>query len=228
MIARRTTSFLVLMPALLLGCRGDQRRGGQQAVPVTVAKAEQRDVPYEITAPGTVEAIHAVQVASQVAGIVTSVRFSEGDEVKQGQILFQIDARPYRNALQQAEAALSRDLIQLQNAQRQVQRYQGLAQSEYVTDEQYQSLRTTAEALGATVKSDSAAVDNARLNLDYTTIRAPLTGRTGSLQVRQGNLVRTAGTTLVMVNQTQPIQVRFAVPATYLPEIRARNNGQLP
>ena len=173
------------------------------------------------------EAINAVQVASQVPGIVTSVRFREGDEVKQGQVLFTIDSRPYRNALQQAEAALSRDIIQLANAQRQVDRYQSLARSEYVTDEQYQSLRTTAEVLATTVKSDSAALDNARANLEYTTIRAPLTGRTGSLQIREGNLVRTAGTTVVMVNQTKPIQVRFAVPATYLPEIRARNNDSL-
>ena len=230
MILRSSTVvvFAALVAALLLsGCQGDQRRGGPQTVPVTVARVEERVVPYEITAPGTVEAINAVQIASQVPGIVTSVRFREGDDVKEGQILFTIDSRPYRNALQQAEAVLSRDVVQLANARRQVARYQGLAQSEYVTDEQYQSLKTTADALAATVKSDSAALDNARLNLEYTTIRAPLTGRAGSLQVREGNLVRTAGTTVVMVNQLRPIQVRFAVPATFLPEIRARNNDSL-
>lgn len=230
MIFRRPYIVTAVAPAALLvlvACGGEQRRGGPQNIPVTVAKAELRAVPYEISAPGTVEAINAVQVASQVPGIVTSVRFREGDEVKQGQVLFTIDSRPYRNALTQAEAALSRDLIQLNNAQRQVDRYQALAKNEYVTDEQYQSLRTTADAFSATVKSDSAAVDNARANLEFTTIRAPLTGRTGSLQIRAGNLVRTAGTTVVMVNQTKPIQVRFAVPATYLPEIRARNNDSL-
>lgn len=212
---------------ILSGC--DRQQGGRQpqTVPVTVAKVEEREVPYEITAPGTVEAINAVQIASQVPGIVTSVRFREGDDVKEGQVLFTIDARPYRNALQQAEAALARDVVQLINARRQVARYETLARSEYVTDEQYQSLKTTADALAATVKSDSAALDNARLNLEYTTIRAPLSGRAGSLQIREGNLVRTAGTTVVMVNQLRPIQVRFAVPATFLPEIRARNNDSL-
>ncbi len=230
MMPRRSPLVFALAPVaalVLSGCQGEQRRGGQQTVPVTVARAEERAVPFEISAPGTVEAINAVQVASQVSGIVTSVRFREGDEVKAGQVLYQLDSRPYQNALQQAEAALSRDLIQLQNARRQVERYQSLAQTQYVTDEQYQSLRTSADVLAATVKSDSAAVDNARLNLDYTTIRSPLSGRTGSLQIREGNLVRTAGTTMVMVNQTRPIQVRFAVPATYLPEIRARNTGRL-
>src|SRR5262245_21844543 len=130
--------LLVLSAILLAGCRGEQRRGGPPTVPVTVAKAEQRDVPFEVTAPGTVEAMHAVQVASQVTGVVTAVKFHEGDEVKQGQILFQIDSRPYRNALQQAQAALARDLVQLENARRQVSRYESLAKSEYVTDEQYQ------------------------------------------------------------------------------------------
>src|SRR6185503_469231 len=213
---------------VVAGCRTEQRRGGQQSIPVTVARAEQREVPYEISAPGTVEAINAVQVASQVPGIVTSVRFREGDEVKQGQVLFTIDSRPYRNALQQAQAALARDVVQLTNAQRQVDRYQTLAKSEYVTDEQYQALKTTADGLVATLQSDSAAVDNARLNLEYTTIRAPLSGRTGSLLIKEGNLVRAPGSGgMVMINQTRPIQVRFSVPANYLPEIRQRQAENL-
>jgi multidrug efflux system membrane fusion protein len=187
-----------------------------------------REVPYEITAPGTVEPIRAVAVTSQVSGVVTSVRFNEGDEVREGQVLFTIDSRPYRNALQQAEAALARDVVQLTNAQRQVDRYQSLAKSEYVTDEQYQQLKTTADGLSASLKADSAALDNARLNLEYTTIRAPLSGRTGSLLIKEGNLVRAPGSgPLVMLNQTRPIQVRFAVPANFLPEIRRRQANNL-
>ncbi|MBI4500972.1 MAG: efflux RND transporter periplasmic adaptor subunit [Gemmatimonadetes bacterium] len=209
------------------GCK-QNARPAPPSVPVTVAKAEERPVPFEITAPGTVEPIRAVAVASQVSGLVTGVNFQEGDEVTAGQILFRIDSRSYRNALQQAQAALARDLGQLQNAQRQVDRYQSLARSEYVTDEQYQALKTTAEGLVATVQSDSAAVDNAKLNLENTTIRAPISGRTGSLLIKEGNLVRAPGSgAMVLLNQTKPIQVRFAVPASYLPEIRQRQQENL-
>jgi multidrug efflux system membrane fusion protein len=188
---------------------------------VTVAPVQQRDVPFEISAPGSVEPLRAVAVTAQVSGVVTSVQFREGDEVRQGDVLVQLDPRPYRNALQQAEAALARDVIQLTNARRQVERYQGLAKSEYITTEQFEALQTSAKALEATVQADSAAVDNARLNLEYTTIRAPISGRTGSLLIKEGNLVRAPGSgPLVTVNQTRPILVRFAVPAPYLPLIR--------
>src|SRR5262249_44961872 len=140
---------------------------------------------FEVTAPGTVEAIQAVAVGPQVSGVVTKVAFREGDEVKDNQVLFQIDERPYRNALLQADATLARDVVGLNNAQKQVERYKSLAKREYVTDEQYQSLVATADGLVATVKADSAAVDNAKLNLEYTTIRAPISGRTGSLLVKE-------------------------------------------
>lgn len=212
---------LVALLALAAGACSRQRRGDPPAVPVTVAPVQQRTVPFEITAPGSVEPQRAVAVSAQVSGIVTSVRFREGDEVQAREVLLQIDPRPYRNALQQAEAALSRDVIQLTNARRQVERYQGLARSEYITTEQFEALQTTAQSLEATVKSDSAAVDNARLNLEYTTIRSPISGRTGSLLIKEGNVVRAPGSgPLVTVNQTRPILVRFAVPAPYLPLIR--------
>jgi multidrug efflux system membrane fusion protein len=193
-----------------------------------VATAEQTDVPYEITAPGAVEPMRAVAVTAQVSGVVTGVRFREGDEVAAGQVLVELDRRPYLNALQQAEATLARDLVQLANARRQVERYQGLATSEYITTEQFEEYRTAAEALSATVRSDSAAVDNARLNLEYTTIRAPIAGRTGSLLIKEGNLVRAQGSgPLVMLNQTRPILVRFAIPAGQLPIIRRFQNDSL-
>src|SRR5689334_10157219 len=227
MMSRKALHLLVLTVVLAGACK-KATRPTPPAVPVTVAKAEERPVPFEVTAPGTVEPIRAVQVASQVSGIVTNVAFHEGDEVKAGQILFKIDPRPYQNALSQAQAALARDQVQLVNAQRQVDRYQALAKSEYITDEQYQALKTTADGLMATLKSDSAAVDNAQLNLEYTTIRAPISGRTGSLLIKEGNLVRAPGSgAMVVLNQTRPIQVRFAVPASYLPEIRARQNEGL-
>lgn len=214
--------------ALLGAACASQRRGEPPAVPVSVASAAQRTVPFEITAPGSVEPMRAVALSAQVSGIVTSVRFREGDEVQAGEVLLQLDSRPYRNALQQAEAVLARDVIQLTNARRQVERYQGLARSEYITTEQFEALQTTAQSLEATVKSDSAAVDNARLNLEYTTIRAPIAGRTGSLLVKEGNVVRAPGPgPIVTLNQTRPILVRFAVPAPYLPLVRQYQDSNL-
>lgn len=211
------------VPVLLLLCLACSpgRHNTPQAVPVTVAQAELRTVPYEITAPGTVEPLHAVTVTAQVSGIVTAVRFREGDYVRAGTVLVEIDPRPYQNALRQAEAALSRDVIQLANARRQVERYQSLAQTSGITAEQFETLQTAANALEATLKSDSANLDNARLNLEYTVVRSPISGRTGSLLVKEGNVVRAQGATpLVTVNQTDPILVRFAAPAPSLPLIQ--------
>jgi multidrug efflux system membrane fusion protein len=220
-------AVLIVLLVTAAGCKQAQRPA-PPSVPVTVAKAEERPVPFEITAPGTVEPIRAAAVTSQVSGVVNSVNFHEGDDVTTNQVLFRIDARPYRNALQQAQAALVRDVVALQNARQQVDRYQSLAKSEYVTDEQYQGLKATAEGLVATVQSDSAALDNAKLNLEYSTIRAPISGRTGSLLIKEGNLVRAPGSgPMVMLNQTKPILVRFAVPASNLPEIRQRQHDNL-
>jgi multidrug efflux system membrane fusion protein len=211
----------------LVACGGPPE-GRQTSVPVTVAQAEQRTVPFEIMAPGTVEPMRAAAVTAQVSGMVISVRFREGDEVREGAVLVEIDPRPYRNALEQAEATLARDLIQLENARRQVERYRSLAQDAGIAAEQFESLQATAQGLEATVKSDSANLDNARLNLEYTSIRAPISGRTGSLLIKEGNVVRAQGSgPLVTLNQTRPILVRFAVPAPHLPVIRRYQDGNL-
>jgi multidrug efflux system membrane fusion protein len=218
---------LILASFAAVGC-SEAPRSAQQSVPVTVVRAEQRNVPFEITAPGSVEPLQAVAVTAQVSGLVTAVRFREGEDVREGQVLVEIDRRPYENALRQAEATLARDLSQLANARRQVERYKGLAVNEYVTSEQFEALETAAAALEATVKSDSAAVDNARLDLEYTTIRSPIAGRTGSLLIKEGNVVRAqAAGPLVLVNQIRPILVRFAVPAGHLPLIRRHQAGGL-
>jgi membrane fusion protein, multidrug efflux system len=190
-------------------------------VPVVVATAERRSVPFELVANGTVEPLEAVAVQAQVAGILRRVAFKEGDEVKQGQVLFEIDPRPYRAALEQAQAALARDRAQATNAAQEVQRYEALAQKQYVTQQQYEQVKTTAAASQATLAGSQAAVDQARLNLQYATIRAPISGRTGSLLLREGNLVRSGSAEpLVMINRLRPILVRFAVPASNLPLIQ--------
>ncbi len=197
-------------------------------VPVTVATAERRTMPFELSANGTVEPIQTVAVQAQVGGTLRRIAFREGDEVKPGQILFELDGRPYRAALNQAEAALARDRAQADNAAQDEARFQALAEKQYVTAQQYAEAKTTAAAAKATLEGSQAAVDQARLNLQYATIRAPIGGRTGSLQIREGNLVRTTTTQpLVTINQIRPILVRFAVPAPNLPLIQEHLGRQI-
>jgi membrane fusion protein, multidrug efflux system len=213
--------------ALGLAC-SSKKPPSPPPVPVTVARVQRAAVPYDIDANGVVEPLQTVAVESQVGGTLTRVAFLEGDAVQAGQVLFQIDPRPFQAALAQAQAVLAKDKAQAEFAEQDVQRYAALVKQEYVTAQQFQQVRTNAAALRATLAADSAAVENARLNLQYTTIRAPITGRAGSLLVRQGNLVKAnASEPLVVINQIRPILVRFAVPATRLPQIRQYSGNNL-
>ncbi|HEX5387860.1 MAG TPA: efflux RND transporter periplasmic adaptor subunit [Gemmatimonadales bacterium] len=197
-------------------------------MPISAARVVRRAVPVTLEAPGVAEPLQTVAVQSQVEGVLQRVNFHEGDEVRAGQVLFVIDPRPYRAALDQAQAVLARDQAQLDNARADAKRFAALVAKEYVTPQQYEQTKTTAAALEATVAADKAAVETARLNLQYATIRAPITGRAGGLLVRPGNLVRANGDTpLVIINQIHPILVRFSVPATALPEIRRFQNKSL-
>src|SRR6266511_2955283 len=214
---------------LAVGAAGcSSRQGGPPPrVPVSVARVERRPVPYEIGASGTVEPIRTVEILPQVTGTILRVRFAEGDEVAAGQVLFEIDPRPYQAAMQQAAANLMRDLAQAENAARDAERYRDLAANNTVTKEDYQQRQATADALAATVQADSAALTVARLNLEYATIRAPIGGRTGRLVLHEGNLVRAGSDALVSIVQMRPILVRFPVPASNLPALRQRAGQQL-
>src|SRR2546425_313110 len=203
--------------------------GGPARVPVTVARAEQRAIPFEIAATGTAEPRQTVSVQSQVTGVLTQVAFREGDDVAAGQVLFQIDPRPFQAALEQAQAMLARDQAQAQSAALDAQRYAELVKQDYVTKSDYEAKRAAADALQAAVRADSAAVANAQLNLEWARIRAPIAGRTGRLLVREGNLVRAnAPDPLVIINQIHPILVRFAVPERALPDIQRYRKNRLP
>ncbi|MGE5174852.1 MAG: efflux RND transporter periplasmic adaptor subunit [Hyphomicrobiales bacterium] len=212
----------IALAALLAaaGC-GGQKPKGAPPVPVVVARAETRTVPYAIDATGTVEPIQTVAVLPQVGGVITRVAFREGSEVAAGQVLFQIDPRPYRAALDQALAALSKDRAQAAAAVADAERYRSLADRDYATKDEYELKQANADALVAAVRADSAAAENARLNLDYATIRAPIAGHTGALLVHEGNVVKASGSDpLVTINQVRPILVRFAVPERYLDAIQ--------
>jgi multidrug efflux system membrane fusion protein len=221
MTKRYPTLLTTLAVAALAGCHRGDARPRQPSVPVTVASVEARSVPYEISAIGTVTPIQTVAVRSQVSGTLIRVAFQEGDEVERGQLLFQIDSRPFQAALAQARANLARDLAQLVNAQAQVTRYQELARNDLATQEQFDQMKANADALRATVTADSAALQTASLNLEYTTIRAQISGRTGNLLLREGNLAQANGVTpLVVINQLRPIAVSFSVPQQYLDDIQ--------
>jgi membrane fusion protein, multidrug efflux system len=148
--------------------------------------------------------------------------------VRAGQVLFRIDPRPFQAALAQAQAVLTRDVVQAQNAAREAERYASLVEKGYVTQSQADQLRATAAAQRAVVASDQAMVQAAQLNLSYATIRAPISGRTGSLLVKPGNVVRAPNPTpLVLINQLEPVQVRFTVPGRTLADLqRAAAAGQ--
>lgn len=216
---------LSLVPAL--GC-SRPGAGGPPRIPVTVARADQRAVPYQIVATGTVEPLQAVSAQSQVTGVLLHVAFHEGDEVEAGQVLFQIDPRSFQAALEQAQAMLARDEAQARNARLDADRYAELVKQDYVTKEDYEAKRSTAEALEAAVRADSAAVASAELNVGWARIRAPIAGRTGRLLVREGNLVRANSDPLVVINQIQPILVRFAVAEQNLAEIQRHRGDRLP
>ena len=215
---------LALTGVTACGSRGG---GTPPKIPVSVARVERRSVPYELNATGTVEPIRAVDVLPQVNGTILRVDFAEGDEVAAGQVLFEIDPRAYRAALQQAEGALLRDLTQAESAAREAARYRILAATNTVTQEDYEQKQTAADAAAAAVRSDSATTALARLNLEYATVRASIGGRTGRLLLHEGNLVRAGSDPLVSIVQMRPILVRFPVPATHLPALRRKAGQQL-
>jgi len=203
------------------GRSGGGRRGGGGPVPVVTTKAESKTVPVNIPAVGTVEPVTTVMVRAQITGQLSSVHFREGQDVKKGQLLFTIDPRPFQNALQQAEAVLARDTATARNALQQKERFEDLFKRGLIPRDQYETQSAGAAALQATLEADRAQVDNAKLNLNYTRILAPMSGRTGALGIHEGDLVRANDATpLVVINQVAPIYVTFSVPGRYLGEIR--------
>lgn len=221
--------FTAALAALALSSCGDAKIPAAPPTPVMIGTVQQGPVPYEIAATGTVEPLQTVAVQPQVSGQIVRVLFHEGDDVKQGQVLFEIDPRPFRAALSQAQADLARARAQAEAADQQAKRYATLAEREFVTAQQNDQARTDALSARATLEGAQAAVDQARLNLQYATIRAPISGRTGSLLVREGNLVRASDPSpLVTINQIRPILARFAVPAGNLAELQRRHGQRLP
>jgi multidrug efflux system membrane fusion protein len=210
------------LPACSASNAGSPGGGSSQpAVPVTIARVVEKEMPLEVTAVGTVEAYSTVAVRAQVTGEMKAVNFRQGDDVEVGQVLFTLDPRPLEAALNQAEANLQRDTAQAANAKVIAQRMEDLVERGVGTREQRDTARTQAAALEAVVGANTAAVENARVQLQYATIRAPISGRTGALMVHAGNLVRANDQTpLVVINQVSPIYVSFGIPEALLSDLR--------
>ncbi|NLZ17224.1 MAG: efflux RND transporter periplasmic adaptor subunit [Desulfobulbaceae bacterium] len=233
------STILVFLLLLLVACSGDHagsnKNKGQQGqrkrpeVPVSTALATKKTVPVELTATGHVEAQATVEIRSQVTGTLKSVHFSEGETVKAGELLFTIDTRPFAAALAKAEAVLDKNRAELNNARREEERYTRAAKRGLVSAEQADQTITRAATLAAAIKEAQAAVDTARLELDYCLIRSPMEGRAGEIQIHQGNLIMAnSAAPLVTVRRMQPLEVAITVPGRHLSEIMAQQAlGQL-
>ncbi len=202
-------------------CSGEKKPPPPPPVPVLVATVTEKTVPVELKVIGNVEAYSTVSIKSRLAGQLVQVNFKEGQDVKQGELLFVIDPRPYEAALRQVEANLARDKALATKAQADAGRYAELIRKQFVSQQDYDQAKATAESLGATVHADQVAVQNARLNLSYCYIKAPISGRTGSLIAHQGNMIKdNADTAMLVINQIQPIYVSFAIPEQNLAAVR--------
>jgi multidrug efflux system membrane fusion protein len=197
---------------VLSGC-GGKASARQPRIPVTVASVERRSVPLELVATGTVEAVQSASVGSQVGGTVVALAIREGQDVQAGQPLIRLDPRPFAAALDQARGALARDRAQWQSANLEAERAKTLLDQNLLSQSDWEQKRAAADALRASVISDSAAVEGAALALEYATIRAPVSGRAGAFSVHVGDLVKAATTDpLITVVQLHPIRVRFTLP----------------
>lgn len=197
------------------------------AVPVETASVSRQDVPVYLAGLGTVQALNTVTVTARVDGQIQKIGFTEGDDVKAGDLLAQIDPRPFQAALDQAIAKKAQDTAQLANAQRDLQRFTALSQKQFASQQQLDTERAQVDQLQAQIQGDQAAIDNARTQLDYTSIRSPLNGRTGFRLVDQGNNVHATDTKgIVVITQLHPISVVFTLPEEDLPSVmKAMSSG---
>ena len=229
---------LLLPCALLLLASGCTNGGhvpdaaasaGRPPAPVVVANVEQRDIPVQIRAIGNVEAYQTVQIRSQVNGQIQKIFFKEGEDVREGQQLFQLDKRPLQADLEKAIGQMKHDQAQAENSRIQAERYSGLEKAGIVSHEQAGQLNAQAKADSSAVEADKAAIDAARVQLQYTDIVAPINARAGALMINLGNLVKANDTPyLVQLNQVTPIYVTFFVPESNLDRVRQRfSSGEL-
>jgi len=203
-------------------------KSAQRAVPVTADTAKLKDIPLEIQAIGNVESYATVSIKARVSGELYKVHFTEGEEVAKGKLLFTIDPRPFQAALDEASARLEKDKALFSKAEEDYRRYENLLQRGSVSREQFDQVRAGLNALKATIRADEAVVENARVQLGYTSIYSPITGRTGNILINQGNMIKANddNKSLVVIEQIQPIYVSFTATEANLYEIMNRFNRE--
>lgn len=216
---------LLALAAGLSGCPQDAPQAkkpgkGPEKIPVLAVAVARKTVPLRVEALGNVEPFMTVAVKSRVEGQLLNAHFREGEAVAQGQLLFEIDARPYHAQLRQAQANLARDRAQWENAKATLRRYEELRGRQFVSGEMLSTARTNAWVYAANIEADAAAAQSAQLLVEYAAIRSPLSGRTGRLLVHPGNQVK-ADSVLVVINQMEPVRVNFAIPEQQLAALRA-------
>lgn len=226
--ARARALLLIAGAAVLGGCRDEAaaREKPVEKVPVTAASVLQQPVPIELDSVGTVEPLSTVDITPQVTGTITFVHFKEGDSVKKGDLLFSIDTRPYATGLAAAQAQLTKDEALASQAREEAQRQERLVAEGVGTAQELSRARANANSSSAALEADRAQIRSASLNVQFTKLRSPIDGRTGSLFVHAGNVVTAnSNTPLVTIRTLVPIHVRFAVPETYLSQIRERRTS---
>jgi multidrug efflux system membrane fusion protein len=226
-IALKLGSLLVIL--LTVSCSTSKEKPkAKPLIPVKVAQALQKNVPVQVKGIGTIEPFSTVAIKAQVTGQISRIQVAEGSDVREGELLVSIDPEPFKAALRQSEANLAKSQAQARFAADQARRYDGLVKEGIVTHDQYDQLRANAESLAAAVAADRAAVANARIQLGYCSIRSPISGRTGTIALHAGNLVKANDLTILTVNQISPINITFNLPEKRLAELkRAMAGGQL-
>ncbi|MEP6710069.1 MAG: efflux RND transporter periplasmic adaptor subunit [Verrucomicrobiota bacterium] len=219
------TRFLIIcsLGFLASGCSRQVQKGPPPA-PVVIEAVKKQNVPILLHAVGNVQAFTSVSIKSQVSGQLAKVHFKEGQDVKKGDLLFTLDARPFEAAAKQAQANFDKDMAQALNAHKDAQRAQDLVKKGAIAAQQNDQAVSNAVSENATIRGDQAALDNAKLQLDYASIRSPIDGRAGAILIHEGNLVKANddSSVLVVINQIRPIYVQFSVPEQNLDEIRGR------
>lgn len=212
---------------MLSACSGNQAEGkaikpqARPPVPVLVGTVIQKTIPVQMQAIGSGEAYATVSVKSQVEGQIQRAYFHQGQFVQQGDLLFTIDPAPFQASLAQAEGNLAKDQAQLEYAESTLKQNTALYKEGIIAQNQYNQYRSNAGSLAASVAADKAAIQTAKIQLGYCTIRSPISGQTGALLIDPGNVIQSLNTALVVINQINPIYVDFSVPQQYLPEIQA-------
>ncbi len=212
--------LLFIIISLFYTCSSQKDSPKTLPVPVTAAKAVSRTIPVQIEAIGAVEAFQTITIKSQITGQIKRVFFKEGQDVKKGSLLIELDCRSNEAALRQFEANLAKDRAQARYAEEQARRYDELLKKDYVAREQYDQAQANFESLQATLKADEALLENSRVQVQYCSIYSPVDGRIGKLLVNEGNIANANSTEIAVINQLQPISVSFAVPEKRLAQIK--------